>query len=127
MNEFTPLSDIKFEEEYYLFGEDIIIKILDGKEYVFDKIIEEYLPSDLIMKYREKSIYPQKISKEKAKDIISTIKYKNNFLKKELDFDYIEDLIFGKKSLIITNDETKKSFEITEVTNKNNKRYLYLL
>lgn len=119
-NDFSPMSDISFEIKYYLFGNDILIKTIDGEEYLFDKITEEWLYTNLLRSYREKNITPKELSEEEARKIISYLKEQNLMNKQELDFSFIEDLVTGKRKLIVTNEETKNSFEIRPVEKKKN-------
>lgn len=122
--EFNPLTEIIIDIKYYLFGNDTLIKILDNEEYVFDKIVEEWTPSNLVNIYKEKNIEPREISETLAENIISTIKLRNLNTKKELDFSFIEELVTGKRKFLITNEETNNSFYIQPVTKeKNIKRY----
>lgn len=119
--DFTPLTDVIIKIKYFLFGEDILVKTIDNVEYHFDKIVEEWVPSNLLNTYQEKNILPKEITKEISDDIIANLKIKNLSLKKELDFEFIEELVSGRKSFIVTNEKTNKSFHI-ESTGEYKKR-----
>lgn len=123
--DFSPMSDISLKIEYYLFGEDTIIKIIDDDEYYFDKITEEWSPSQFMDFYKKKNILPRKITEEQSKMLISRIINKSSNNKQEIDFNFIEDLVTEKRNFIITDNKTNKVFEIKEAESHGKKK-LYI-
>lgn len=126
MKEFSPLSQMTIEEKFYLFGDDTLIKTLDDEEYVYDKIVEEWTSSNLLTNYKEKEIKPKVLTKEEAEDVIINILDRKSKLKKELDFNFIEELVDGKREFILT-DSDNNSFKIKKINRKNDAFVKYLI
>lgn len=127
MDNFDVVSDVIISEKYYLFSPDILVKFLDEEEFYYDKIIEEWTPSNLFKTYQEKGVKFNEINEEQAKEIIDSIKSKNRTDKKELDFDFIEELVMGKKRLVIVDKETNNTYEVKQIEKNKNNKIVFLI